>query len=1856
MKASARAFPGETSNPTSDSRARRRVFVPRARVLLVCALLQCGVLRVPAAFADGPLDLSAPGAHDAYVERLRAESQARKAEAVAWALQHGMPIRQEDGQRVREIMAVCDGRPLYYVTNNVEAAVSIGADRIRDLSPWDLDGEGFIVGIWDGASVSADHPEFLDAQGLSRVTAREAAEIAAHATHVAGTIAARGVDPAAKGMAPRARIESYNWDDDTAKMSWWAADAPGQTDKIYVSNHSYGFLAGWVYSESEEYPEYNGWYWYNPVWDGPMSREEWFGLYHEVSRQWDDVAYHHPYYLAFTSAGNDRSDNPEPGDPVFYWTWSGWSSTTYDPSTCPPGDGEARGGYGTVSGSGVAKNVMTVGAVDDAILDGTRGLSRAAMTDFSSWGPTLDGRIKPDIVATGVDVYSSCYDEEEGTNTYESREGTSMACPTATGAAVLLVQYYDRLFPGDSMRASTLKGLIIHTADDLGRPGPDYQFGWGLMNATAAAELLQDHHYAPEGKLLIEGKLDESDPVDEYYAFVSDDAPIRVTLCWTDPPGDDEDSYDHAAVSRLKNDLDLRVIGPDGSTYRPYALDPFIPAKIAAVGDNRRDNVEQIYIPKPPEPGMYTIRITHKAQLTHEEQHYSLISSEPLFDHHPPTAEDTRIYTTSDAAVTIALSATDNGLPDPPGRLTYIITALPGHGTLEYPNGVAISETGPLANYAGEVVYLPDDDFDGDDHFTFCADDGGAGPTDGISNAATVTVAVRDGTTVEYQVSASGDDTHSQAASEYASPISTHLFLGRASSGMRFTDMEIPHGSEIIRAHLKICLEPTVVEYPIAGLLCAEAIGNAESFSGSGRRPYKLRKTNRKVAWNWQAGTDLTTDIVSDGPVDGAWRSSPDVREVVQEIIDRPDWSAGNAMAILYLGDMGNEQHMRFYSFDMYRGYAAKLEIAFAPPVGDRPVPTAPASSVLGDRPPSADDMMVFIRPKRAATFELVATDDGQPDPPGKLTYTVASLPQHGQLNSRGQFLTEPTTLANFGSQLTYFPDQDFVGRDTFTFYADDGGSAPDGGASGTVTVTLMVMNTGSCELEIETSADDACIGNSGRNQNSQSNPLYVGLHTSVLRFARVNIPPESEILEARLQISAATPEIKCPIDGILHGEAAGDAANFLAANGNILERPRTRAAVPWAWGPEDSVPLHTYCSSPNLTEIVQEIVDRPDWEEGNALVLIYSSRVYHGQELEFASRESLGQRQARLNITYALDTGRAPVSPPEVSQQAPVARSATVATLWNSPATIVLNASDDHLPDPPGGLTYALLSLPAHGELTKADGQPVGLYELIGADDNELLYRPLPTFMGQDQFMFHALDGIESLSGRMSNPATITLEVPSTVTREFQVLADEDDAYASDSDQTTLSEFLRVGRHSSGMRFRNVDIPPGSEILSASLKVSVGSGNLAGPVAGAVQAEAALYPPDFTEANPGLYDRLVTDAFVPWTWQAQTFAPKGWYASDDLGAVVQEIVDQPGWLPGNPIAILYSGDTQNSRDIEFFGCAHPNFDRAAKIQITFDPKGVSALDFAQSPPIAENITAETPFNTPVTIALAATDDGLPDPPGKLSYAIASLPDHGTLEHPDGTAITGSGALPAYKNEVVYWPDPDFGGQDNFTFHADDGGTAPPGGASNTATVTITVRPAPANTMTAEYQVISGPADAHARPQTAFNKLFEELLYVGWYSSGMRFENIDIPRGSNILNAHLKICLRQRPFEHDVDGFLCAEATGNAIGFSGTNRNICHLPRTEATVSWSWTVQDYLNQYWEAYIHNNKEFIWSWCSSPDIRSVVQEIIDRPDWVTGNAIAIIYASSDYQEQNLAFGSRDHAVFPEHAPKLEVTYAY
>ena len=553
------------------------------------------------------------------VERLKQISEEKKNLAWEKAKVQGWKISGEVDGRYYELMALdAKGRPVYNITDNVDAAISTGANLIRNTAPYNLNGAGFNIGIWDGGSVLSTHQEFG-----SRVTILDGASSHYHATHVGGTIGASGVDSDALGMAPSVNIFSYEWSNDSSEMTGEAASGPGQSTKIYISNHSYGTVTGW------DEGDYSGTYGPHFWGDYPSEREDaGFGQYNYRAEEWDDLVYSNQYFLPFKSAGNDRNDNAPSNGTTFYYLNGSWQSATYDSSTGPYSDGY-DGGYDTIPTYGVAKNIMTVGAVDDAVSGSNRQPSNGTMASFSGWGPTDDGRIKPDIVANGVSLYST---GDSSNSDYIYLSGTSMSSPNAAGSAQLLVEYYSDQFSGQAMRASTLKALILHTADDLGNLGPDYSNGWGLMNVKAAADLIGEHQDFPSANKMTEGLLSGSNPSDSITFKWDGSSPIRATLCWTDPSHTSVSGLDNT-TSMLVNDLDLRILGPGGSpTYSPYILNPSSPSSNATTGDNTRDNVEQVYIASPGTSGVYTVQISHKSSLVSGQQRYSLILTGQAID------------------------------------------------------------------------------------------------------------------------------------------------------------------------------------------------------------------------------------------------------------------------------------------------------------------------------------------------------------------------------------------------------------------------------------------------------------------------------------------------------------------------------------------------------------------------------------------------------------------------------------------------------------------------------------------------------------------------------------------------------------------------------------------------------------------------------------------------------------------------------------------------------------------------------------------------------------------------------------------------------------------------------------------------------------------------------------------------------------------------------------------------------------------------------------------------------------------------------------------------------------------------
>jgi len=545
------------------------------------------------------------------VASLRAIEQRQLAVARAKGRALGLKLKVVGpDHRVRELMGFDGDDPIYYITLNANAAISTGADLVN-AAPYLLDGANVTVGVWDAGSGLASHQEFATG---TRLVSMDGAGLHDHSMHVAGTIAAAGVVSSARGMAVAAHIDSYDWNNEISEMTSRAATAPNQhASHIYLSNHSYGIPGGWDDNE-----------WRGNGTDANAAEYD-FGRYTYQSSDLDALAYSAPYYLSVWSAGNDRNDKPSTGANVII---SG-TTVSYDPALHPPGDGEYRDGFETIGYYALAKNILTVGAVNDAVTSSLRDPAKATLTSFSSTGPTDDGRIKPDVVANGAYLDSTL---SSGDTAYGTMSGTSMASPNACGSAALLVQQYYDLFSGGAMRSSTLKGLLIHTADDLGNPGPDYMFGWGLINVAKAAALVADHKSSPSKGRLNQAQVTSAIPSNVYTFDWDGVSPIRATLCWTDPAGAVTSTHD-LRNSRLVNDLDLKLVAPDGTEFFPFVM-PFVGTWTTASMDldaingvNHTDNIEQVLVNSPGQAGSWDAVVTYTGNLNGSSQNYGLLIS-----------------------------------------------------------------------------------------------------------------------------------------------------------------------------------------------------------------------------------------------------------------------------------------------------------------------------------------------------------------------------------------------------------------------------------------------------------------------------------------------------------------------------------------------------------------------------------------------------------------------------------------------------------------------------------------------------------------------------------------------------------------------------------------------------------------------------------------------------------------------------------------------------------------------------------------------------------------------------------------------------------------------------------------------------------------------------------------------------------------------------------------------------------------------------------------------------------------------------------------------------------------------------
>ncbi len=467
----------------------------------------------------------------------------------------------------------------------------IEMSRAREYvnNPPDLPGDSDSTPAGSGVAVSihennhaAFHPDLSGR--IFQGDQPDAFETDIHATMTAGTIAGDGIwtrsnvtpdfSDQVVGMAPGATVYTYAFGQEVNAEANNYEDIVDtlQRPTTLVANNSWGYFC-----LEEPYGDYTI---QAAVYDNQV-----------LGASSDGVEIGEPMTVVF-SGGNERD---------------GSSNDLLD---CISNSQPPFLNYGTINQPKPAKNPIVVGAVDGA---------NDRMSTFSSWGPTSDGRLKPDLVAPGLydgsdvldesgvvtqlSALDDCSGEADGETGGEDQQcfvttgdpgtvfpyawygQTSAAAAIVSGNAAAFIRFYRQFNRGENPEPATVKAYLIHTARDLSDDtswynlGPDYASGYGVVDIQAAVE------QAARGRV-IKGCLDNGE-VHNYTGYISY---LKATLVWDDHPG-----TPGAAGPALINDLDLAVTRPDGSRAYPWTLDPAAPSAPAVqTAEDRLNNVEVV--------------------------------------------------------------------------------------------------------------------------------------------------------------------------------------------------------------------------------------------------------------------------------------------------------------------------------------------------------------------------------------------------------------------------------------------------------------------------------------------------------------------------------------------------------------------------------------------------------------------------------------------------------------------------------------------------------------------------------------------------------------------------------------------------------------------------------------------------------------------------------------------------------------------------------------------------------------------------------------------------------------------------------------------------------------------------------------------------------------------------------------------------------------------------------------------------------------------------------------------------------------------------------------------------------------
>ena len=432
--------------------------------------------------------------------------------------------------------------------HNVDSVALSNAlpSQIGPATSYNLDGTGIVVGVWDAARARDTHVDFQGAPSPSPINNGTKRVLKVDGTSLYDHSCHVTGTIIGDGTGD-ASAKGYAPKACALSYSWNSMDSERRTARHdyrhAADNHSYGTSTPSTYNSS------------------------YYGGY-DSGAQSSDIDIRDIWLNMCKSAGNDGdiSGSSGPGD-----------------STC--------------SDDSCMKNSCTIAAVSD-----TGGIA-----SFSSRGPTNDGRLIPHFSANGVNLRSTGNTSDTAYLGASGWSGTSMASPSACGSIVLLTQLWYREMNNRQFAPDVVRAILADTADDRGNQGPDYRYGFGIVDCQRAADLILANSNGG-GNHIIRGTVRQNDVLEYNLSVTSSSTPLKVVCSWLDIYAST------GSGNKLVNDIDLVLVDPSNGLHYPWSGLTSGGAggqtyQFTRTGANRRDNIELAEVDNPA-VGTWKVRVT----------------------------------------------------------------------------------------------------------------------------------------------------------------------------------------------------------------------------------------------------------------------------------------------------------------------------------------------------------------------------------------------------------------------------------------------------------------------------------------------------------------------------------------------------------------------------------------------------------------------------------------------------------------------------------------------------------------------------------------------------------------------------------------------------------------------------------------------------------------------------------------------------------------------------------------------------------------------------------------------------------------------------------------------------------------------------------------------------------------------------------------------------------------------------------------------------------------------------------------------------------------------------------------------